>query len=125
MTNSLLIGETLTNLLLSDDNLSPLIGNRIYPLVAPEGTNFPFIIYKRESLRSNGCKDGYYEDTVQFSITIVCTRYAESVEIAQKVRKTLERSNIADMYDVHITSATEEYVEDSYVQTLNFITEIQ
>ncbi len=34
----------------------------VYPLVADNDAKFPFIVYKRENLVSERCKDGYYED---------------------------------------------------------------
>ena len=42
--------------------LSQIEGVKSYPLIADNDAKFPFIVYKRENLVSNGCKDGYYED---------------------------------------------------------------
>lgn len=128
MTNSLLIGEVINDLLTNDAELSDKIGNKVYPIVASEGATFPFIVYRRVGMSSKGCKDGYYEDTVNFSVTILSETYFEGIYIAQSVRRILERQRIATdtlrMNDTRITSVNEEYQNNTYIQTINFITNI-
>lgn len=41
------IGKVVYNILSSDKSFKEAIGNRIYPLIADEGTIFPFVIYSR------------------------------------------------------------------------------
>lgn len=128
MTNSLLIGEVINKLLTDSEDLKDIIGNRVFPIVASEGAQYPFIVYRRIGLSSSGCKDGYYEDTVNFTITIISETYFEGINIAQLVRKTLERQRITTetltMTDCHITGVEEEYQSNAYIQTINFITTI-
>lgn len=125
MTNSLLIGSTITDLLTS--NIKSL-KDKVYPIVAEQGTTYPFVVYKRVSDLSNGCKDGFYEDTVNFEIAVVSTGYAEGINIAQKVRNILERKRIRtdlmELTETHITNAYEEFTDNVYVQKINFITKI-
>lgn len=128
MTNSLLIGQVINDLLTSDDELKSKIGDKVFPIVASEGATFPFIVYKRNGLISNGCKDGYYEDTVNFTITILSERYFEGIDIAQSVRRILERQRITTntlrMNDTKITGVNEEYQGGTYIQTINLTTNI-
>lgn len=41
------IGKVVYSILSSDNSLREIISNKIYPLIADEGTTFPFIIYSR------------------------------------------------------------------------------
>ena len=51
----------------------------------------PFIVYKREDVKNTlFSKDGYSEDDLSFSIWIVTTSYATSLDLANHVRKTFE-----------------------------------
>jgi len=50
-------GKSIYDLLSADTSIAAAVGAKIYPLVAPEGTNLPFIIYER-SYNNNYTKDG-------------------------------------------------------------------
>lgn len=128
MTNSFLIGEVLNDLLTNDEELANIIGNKVFPLVATEGTTFPFIVYERLNDSSKGCKDGYHEDTVTFSITILSETYLQSIQVAQLVRGILERLRIKTetlvINDCHVTSISEKYQDNIYTQIINFTAKI-
>ena len=59
------------------------------PSLADNNAKYPFIVYKRNNVISSTSKDGSYEDTVDIGITIVTMKYAEGIEIANKVREIL------------------------------------
>ena len=104
------------------------IDKKIYPLIADEGTTFPFIIYKRTGLTPESTKDNTNEN-VSVEINIASSNYSESIDLAIKVRKALEHkkgtySDIA-IEDIVIDDATEDYIEDTFIQTLTFKIELQ
>ena len=104
------------------------IDKKIYPLIADEGTTFPFIIYKRTGLTPESTKDNTNEN-VSVEINIASSNYSESIDLAIKVRKALEHkkgtySDIA-IEDIVIDDATEDYMEDTFIQTLTFKIELQ
>lgn len=106
-----------------------LLGDfKTYPLVADNNAKYPFIVYKRNNVISSTCKDGSYEDTVDIGITIVTMKYAEGIEIADKVREILQRQviKIDDMIlnDTYLISANESFTDNVFVQNLNFRTTI-
>lgn len=90
MKNSILISKYIIALLKTNTNLSTLVGDKIYPIDAKQGTTFPFIVVKRQNITTNYNKDGISYDNVNFSVIVVSTNYADSVSIAQEVRNTLE-----------------------------------
>ena len=75
MIDSLNIGKYIYSVLKETDV-------EVYPLVADNDAKFPFIVYKRNNLVSNGCKDGYYEDVVSYEVVIVTDTYYKGIEIA-------------------------------------------
>lgn len=120
MTNSLLIGK----LIYAKLNQA-LQTDKIFPIVAENGTTYPYIVYKRTDLNSaTFTKDGGCEDSCSYSITIVSDKYDESVELANEVRRTLEKPKIvtADLVinNNRLISANEEWANDAYLQELNF-----
>lgn len=131
MVNSIKIGKVIYSLLsASGSTLQSYVGNRIYPLIAEQTTTFPFLVYYRTNITSNTSnKDGIYSDTVSFTVSCVATEYSDSIEIANEVRKTLEKRKITDelmtIYNCHITSIDESFTENAYVQTLQFECDVE
>lgn len=120
MNNSLYIGGFVYNKLTNIEQT----GTRCYPLIAENSTNFPFIIYKRDSLeRDSLTKDGYGDDNVTVTITVVAESYKESIDIAQQVRQLLTvNSYNYNMMKItsNLTSAYEYFEDNSYIQSLTF-----
>lgn len=130
MIDTLNVGSFIYNTLRADSKLAVglNIGNRIYPIVAEDGTSTPFIIYRRTGLTSNNCKDGYYEDTVRVEIKAVSNTYAESVKVINRIRQILEQQhfdwNKMRVEEVEIENASENYEFNAYTQTINLVFKI-
>lgn len=124
MINTLQIGKYI-NFVLSN---SSDIQCEVYPLIADNDAKYPFIIYRRVNLSSNGNKDGYYEDDVTMEITVVSDKYSDSVDIATEIRNLLERQSVnyedLEINDTTLSLATEEYSNNAYVQRLQFTSTI-
>ncbi len=104
--------------------IGSLVNNRCYPLIAENGTTYPFIIYQRDSLDSMFCKDGVYEDEVNVSVRVVTDSYNAGIDLAQSVREAMTFNNytIEDggTYTSLMVQADEEFNNDAYIQTLIF-----
>ena len=125
MTNSLLIGQVISSRLEASQTLTALVGNQIFPVIADNDAKFPFVVYKRTSLSIiNQTKDGYAEDMVSYEFTIVSTKYNESVEIANEIRKNMEKPKIVHelmtLCNNKIIQSTEEYSDGCFIQRLSF-----
>lgn len=121
MVNSILIGKTIYKLLSESEELKQYVGDKVYPLIADEDVTFPFIVYYRTQIRSNGCKDGYYEDDVSFTIIVVSNNYLQSLEIANVVRKIFEKKRLTeDITYCTVDDIDEDYRENAYVQQIYF-----
>ena len=129
MTNSILIGKVIYKLLKEDPDLKGYIGSRIFPLVAENDTNYPFITYSRDTIfPSMSTKDGSHEDTCNFSILIVSDEYMNSLEIANICRRIFEKRTIISesmiLEYISMTDITEEYSENAYTQRIGFTCKI-
>ena len=58
---------------------------RDYPIIADEGTKFPFCTWKRISGSEIGSKDGPYSRTQLVEILVIDDHYEGSVQNAEKV----------------------------------------
>lgn len=100
---------------------------KVYPLIADEGTTFPFIVYKRSSGYSQSNKDGIYSAIANVDIMVAADTYEESVELADKVITELEKSRgmIAgfDIWQIRMIDSNETYSENAFLQEMKFSVE--
>ena len=85
-------GLAIYNILTSDSDVGDLVDRRVFPNVAKNGTEFPFIIYDVESESPTQDKDGVStldEDFVM--VSCYCKTYSEASDLAQKIRTALDR----------------------------------
>lgn len=124
MIKSLLIGKLLFELLSTDEGLHARVHDRIFPQIAKNDARFPFIVFTRDSVLPKYCKDGNMEDDVTVSVKIYSSNYDEGCEIAQMVRDRIDLKKGQDdtfvVNQIHMTSASESWIEDTFVQTLTF-----
>lgn len=125
MTNSILITKYILQILKSNKELLRLIPEtNIMPIDARLGTKFPFAVIQRNSITVSSCKDGTYQDTVNFTIAVADDNYIGAVTIANEIRKTLEgygwRDNDMFVHNIVLTNANETIYNDTQIQTLDF-----
>lgn len=113
------IGKEIKTLLLDSSTLCGYVGNSVFPLVANNGTKFPFLIYKRTSYQDDSNKD-YQDEIVYVSIQIVSQKYEQSVDIATLVANILVGKATRVIDDIQLVGISEDFIDDSYVQTINF-----
>lgn len=109
------------------DVLSSALGDnvkkKIFPLVAPANTTFPFIVYRRSGYTPNSNKD-FQSEIVFIEIAVITTEYAESVEIANNIADTLQAASSENIEEITVTNIIEEYISDSFVQKINISVKI-
>lgn len=96
-----------------------------YPIIAEQCANFPFSVYRRLGYQTKNTKDIYnYEETIVFEVNIAATTYAESIELAQKVKDVLEHQRgiyeNLKINDITMIDASEDWVSESYIQSMRF-----
>ena len=121
---SISVNKYIYQLLISDEKLKELVGNKIYPLVAEESVTYPFIIFTKENAFANYTKDLLLYDTVNISVAVAAVNYFQTVQIAERVRQILENYRDDYFYNILLENVTEDFVEDTYIQQLQFSAKI-
>lgn len=120
---SLEVGSLVKSLITSMSVKKTLIG-KIYPSVAPDKTKYPFLVYKRTGVTFDGDKDEYYRSCdVTLDLIIVGDSYTQSLDIASSISDempTRTSSNGFEVSEIMLTNASEDYVDDAYVQILTY-----
>ena len=103
---------------------------KVFPLVADEGTTFPFIVYKRSGLEPSNTKDRFnYSELATLDIIVAASTYQESINLAETVKNILEHKrgvyNDINIADITLEDADEDYLENTFIQKLTFKIEIQ
>lgn len=118
------IGNDIRKWLLANSDMVAKVGQKIYPVVAPESTKGSFICYSREKYSKQQCKMGVWEDDVNVRLTIFTDDYDTGVQIASLCDDILTgehtdaTTHITTIYN--LVDSTEDFVDLKYVQTLLF-----
>ena len=128
METSLNIGKVIKDILCQDDTLNNLVKYQVFPLIAEENTTFPFIVYRRNSIRKASTKDYANDEIASVDVVIASDKYSQSVEIAERARFILERGEYEgenfSVDNITLSNASEQYIQNTYIQTLTFDIEI-
>ena len=106
--------------LLTNEKLTSLIDNKIFPIVAENGTTFPFVLIKKSGINGVYSKCGIIQDNITLTIEVIDTNYANCVEIAEEIRNTIERKRFDNIVECELINGTDNYIADSYVMQLIF-----
>lgn len=118
------INKYICSLLKSNNELKQLVDTKNIVSLYINPTTFPFISIMRNGVYPTYSKEGLVEDNVSIQIDIISEDYEETITIAEKVRDILEYKHYIDndvhIDSIHLTNVSESYLENSYVQTLDF-----
>lgn len=115
--DSLKAGIIINNLLTQSSELKKA---KVFPVVSEANTEYPFIVYRRTSFNKQFIKFGQGSEDINIEILVISDEYKESVELAQKVRNTLDNVE-TEGFEINMIDAHEQYGEgDAYIQTLIF-----
>jgi hypothetical protein len=122
--NILYFNTAIYKILTDNEEIKKMVGNNIYPVVAPLNTKNPYVVYKRQISVQNDNKDSRYS-MVSIEINVYSNNYQESIKVAELVKNTLENVYNKEVESFKIkyivsTSIDEDYNEDYYSQTMYF-----
>lgn len=112
------------SILNTNEEIKKVVGNNIYPVVAPLNTKNPYIVFKRQINTQNDNKDSRYS-IVSIELNVYSNNYQQSIQIAELAKNTLENVYNKEVESFKIkyivsTSIDEDYNEDYYSQTMYF-----
>lgn len=123
---SILIGLHIKKVLEQNRIVKERVGNRIYPLVIPQGVEtYPFICYDMSGGTGEQTKDGTLDDVATVNVSVIAKTYEEAIVIGNAVRyafdggsATYERFEVTECSNV---TYNDEYVEaiDAYAMNLS------
>lgn len=118
------IGQKIKSILTDNEEVNQYLSNKIFPIVANAGTELPFLIYRRFNYTPQSDKD-YTNERAEFEIRIVAKKYEDSVNIADAVGNAMNKYKDNDIEQIQIITTSEDYIDESFVQTLNIEVELK
>ena len=112
------VGLAIYNLLTNDSDVNTLVNGRVYPELAKEGAQMPYIVYSVVSNSPSDTKDGTPIDEAQCEIFAVDKSYQGCNNLADKVRAALDRKGVT------VTDASAGDITVQSIQYTNEITEV-
>lgn len=85
------------------EELSKVLGEKVYPINAPEGTNFPYMTYQASNGENLRSIDGNYSNVFNsnFDIDLYCKTYSElkvKTELLLKILKGIWNRATDELY---------------------------
>jgi len=112
------IGKAIFNILSNDSDVLALVETRIFPNVAPQTTEFPFIIYDVTGVQPNDTKDGPSTlDTNDVMISCYSETYSEASNLAKKIRIAMDRITESEYNTIKIQSSQFQSYNDIFDDT--------
>ena len=102
------ISEHIYKVLSTTSALVALVGDRIYPLGTKSEVSFPFLVYERDNVEVDYDKAAYTQSLTLAEIV---------VNALDKVEASYTGFNVVD---AHLAAASEDFVENTFVQRINF-----
>tara|TARA_S200002703_G_scaffold158352_1_gene168476 strand:+ start:1108 stop:1518 length:411 start_codon:yes stop_codon:yes gene_type:complete len=85
------IGKAIYSILSGNATVSGLVSTRIYPVVVPQDTSFPFVVFTITSEEPSHSKDGVSGlDVISFQVDCYGLEYDENTTLANAVRTALD-----------------------------------
>lgn len=122
--NILYFNTAIYSILSGNEEIKKVVGNNVYPVVAPLSTKNPYIVFKRQINTQNDNKDSRYS-IVTIELNVYSNDYQQSIKVAEIAKNTLENVYNKEVEGFKIkyivsTSIDEDYNEDYYSQTMYF-----
>lgn len=112
-------GKNIYDLLKNNPSINALVGDKIFPLVIPEGTILPCVVYSREFENTN-TKDFLASSESFFTITILSEKYEEGINIQSAIYDVLKEYRSETVRGIILNSGNETYAEGQFIQNLIF-----
>lgn len=117
------LGKAIYTILSGSTAVRSYVNTKIYPIIIPENTVLPCIVYERNS-NVDYSRDGADLFTSVVDITILSNNYTEVINITSAVYTALNsyKGTVSgiNIIDTRLNDIVETYAEESYIQKLTF-----
>ncbi|OAV64940.1 hypothetical protein Barb6_03050 [Bacteroidales bacterium Barb6] len=121
--NALKAGKIVKSLLKAAD----VARGNVFPIVAIEGTGFPYVTYRRTAVTPSYLKSNYpgsFEDGAFVTVSVFSDDYEQSVETADACFEALQewRGTVGDIdvIELQLRDSDEDFTDNVFVQNLSF-----
>lgn len=121
--NKLAITTEVRGILLETEEITSLIGQKVFPVVVPMNTEGDFIIYQRDGYKQEYTKMGVARQIPTVFVNAVSDDYERSLQLASLIYEALEGSFSNPDMTIHLEDSTEDYSDGKYFQVLQFSVE--
>lgn len=127
--HSLKSTQYIHNKLISTSSVTSLINeNNIFLLIAEPETKYPYAVITRTRITSRDENKDFSTDEIGINIKVWSDQYDEAVNIADAIRFAIEGKEIEMdkevMDSIELSSSTESWTGDAYLESMDFTAEI-
>lgn len=121
MKEPVFIEQAIKAALLEDAELAALLGDKIFPVVIPQGVKLPCAVYQRSYSQPEMTLLGYQSEQVTMQVTAFSFTYAEAKAIALRIRAAMAGAEFKGVF----VSDRDDYDPDSqvYITSAEYICE--
>ena len=118
--NKLAITTEIRSILLDSEEITSLIGKKIFPVVAPLKTEGDFIIYQRDGYKQEYTKMGVARQIPTVFVNAVSDDYDRSLQLASLIYEALEGQFSNPDMTIHLEDSTEDIQKENTFRCFNF-----
>lgn len=127
--HSLKSTQYIHNKLINTSSVTSLINeNNIFLLIAEPETKYPYAVITRTRITSRDENKDFSTDEIGINIRVWSDQYDEAVNIADAIRFAIEGKEIEMdkevMDSIELSSSTESWTGDAYLESMDFTAEI-
>lgn len=109
--------QLIANALTQDPAVAALIGQRVFPVMAPASAALPFVTWRRTGIqRQQGLNGPLGMSTVLLAVEVYSETYGEARDIADKCRRVLDGYGTAVENYVRVANVSLDTESDGVVQ---------
>lgn len=106
--------------LLDCPEICDLIGDQVFPVVAPKDTKGDFIIYQRDEYSKDRTKMGISGQMCRVYVNAISDDYDRSQELAYQIDMALDGQHTDLGMEMWLVDSTEDFEDGKYIQVLLF-----
>lgn len=115
------ITTEIRSIMLASEEISQIVGTKIFPIEAPEGTEGDFVVYQRDGYKQDYTKMGVASKMPIVFITVVSEDYDRSNHLASLIYDTLSGDFRDPDISIRLEDSTEDFIDNKYIQVLQFL----
>lgn len=114
------ITTELRAILLNNPEIVSLVDDKIFPIVAPEGTEGDFITYQRDGYKQVFTQFGVAEQIPYVNVAAISDDYNRNQELASLIYDTLSGEFQEPDIAIQLEDSTEDFIDNKFIQVLQF-----